>query len=97
MLSSDIGYSLSPTNVFLILDDPDHPENIFVKIEKEKSPRESVLFISPEAAMRRGREVQESAIVWNMGMLFYFLLYKSPYFTTIEELIEANEGKSEIM
>lgn len=35
MFEKKIVYELSPSNVLLTLDDPAHPENIFIKIEGE--------------------------------------------------------------
>lgn len=39
MIEAGASYPLSPTNVFLALDDPDQPEKILVKIEKQHSSR----------------------------------------------------------
>lgn len=70
--------------MFLLLDDPDHPENIFVKIEKESSRKESLLFLAPETLSHEIKHPTESSLVWNMGMIFYYLLYKTPYFESID-------------
>ena len=90
MVDNNKIYEIYPNNVFLALDDPDHPENIHAKIERDHSStrEETFFFEAPEMVTNEAPEATESSMVWNMGMVFYYLMYKTPYFESFEEFID---------
>lgn len=87
MLEEGYARTIIPAELLLQLDDPNKPQNIIVQLksnDNEEDIETAQVFVSRE--ILEGEEFSESAVVWNLGMIFYYLLCKEPYFKNVEEL-----------
>lgn len=75
------------------LDDPNKPQNIIVQLKSNNNEEDYEgmhLYESPETLS--GEEPTEASIVWNVGMVFYYLICKEPYFKSIQDIERTGMG-----
>ena len=78
-----------PENVEIIRFDNTEPEKIMVEISEDRAsgdPKARV-YMAPERL--RGGEPSKRALVWNIGLIFHFLVNKKMYFIMEREVADA--------
>ena len=86
MLQEGCPKTMLPEELLLQLDDPNKPQNIIVQLETNdhNSKLSHQLYAAPEVV--EGEIINEQAVIWNIGMVFYYLINKEQYFKSMRDL-----------